>query len=119
MDLIRTILLELEGHDDPVRELKLTATGYSPDMVSYHVKLLAEAGYIDANNTSNLAQCGWRPTSLTWNGHEFLDATRNSGVWQKVKAELKDKGASLPFSLIQQLAIKIAAAHFGLTGGGK
>jgi len=119
LDLVRTILLELEAHADYPRPLTLQAPGYSPEQVTYHVKILHEAGYIEALDMSTFDGVVWRPTSLTWQGHEFLDATRHTGVWHKVKAELKDKGISLPFTLIQQLALKIAAAYVGLPGAGK
>jgi hypothetical protein len=39
---------------------------------------------------------------------------RNDKVWRRLKAELKDRGISLPFSLLQALALKIAASLAGL-----
>src|SRR5262245_2404043 len=113
MDLIRTLLLETESHGNPLWPFRPTAAGYSPEQVAYHVQLLADAGYVDAADMSTLGRLDWRPRSLTWQGHEFLDATRNETVWHKLKAELKDRGVSLPFSLIQDLAIKIAASLAG------
>ena len=113
MDLVRAILLEVEQHQEPQAPFEVQAHGYSPEQIAYHVRLLAEAGYIDAIDFGD----DWQPKSLNWSGHEFLDATRNAGIWQKVKAELKDRGGSLLFSLIQQLALKLAAAQFGLSSG--
>jgi Hypothetical protein (DUF2513) len=114
LDLIRQILLELEQHDHPSCDVKLQCPGYTEDQISYHVKLLAEHGFLEAINLSTLSGFEWRPTSLTWAGHEFLDAARNATVWRKLKVELKDRGISLPMSLIQQLALKIAAKMAGL-----
>ena len=115
MDLIRTILLEIEEHQDPGSAVTLKAPGYSPLQIAYHVKLLTQAGLIEALDASHMQSLAWIPTSLTWSGHEFLDTARNDTVWQKVKAELKDKGMSLPFELIQQLAVKIVAGYMGLS----
>jgi hypothetical protein len=28
---------------------------------------------------------GWKPVRLTYRGHEFLDAARNDGIWEKAK----------------------------------
>jgi hypothetical protein len=39
--------------------------------------------------------------------------TRNETVWLKQKAELKDRGLTLPFSILQDLAVKIAAKLAG------
>jgi hypothetical protein len=107
--------MEMEEHQNPNTPVKLACSGYSPDEIGYHVKILEQAGFIQAKETTGLRTgIQWLPLSLTWKGHEFLDATRNEGVWQKLKAELKDRGMSLPFSLIQDLAIKIAAEYMGL-----
>ena len=114
LDLIRQILLELEQHDDPSRDVKLQCPGYTDDQISHHVKIMAEHGFLEAINFSTLSRMEWRPTSLTWEGHEFLDAARNATVWRKLKVELKDRGISLPMSLIQQLALKITAKMAGL-----
>jgi hypothetical protein len=115
MDLIRQILLELEAHQDPRGTVVIRAEGYSPEQVAYHVKLMAECGLVDAVNFSTMGRMDWRPRSLTWAGHEFLDATRNDGVWHRLKAEVKDRGLSLPFELVKELAIKIAAQAAGLS----
>ena len=114
MDLVRDILLEIEKNQNPMRDIKLQAHGYSPEQAAYHVKLLAEAGYLEAVDFSSMSGMEWRPKSMTWKGHEFLDATRNEGVWHKLKAELKDRSMTLPFALIQELAIKLAAKAAGL-----
>lgn len=114
MDLIRTILIEIEDHENPRAEVPIKAPGYSPDQITYHLGLLYEAGLINALHASHLSGERWIPQSLTWQGHEFLDAARNDTVWQKLKAEIKDHSASLPFQLIQAMLIKITAHHFGL-----
>jgi hypothetical protein len=114
VDLIRQILLEIEAHADTRRLVAIRGEGYSSEQVAYHVKLLYEAGLIDAVNVSGMGRLDWRAKSLTWSGHEFLDATRNENVWHRVKAELKDRGLSLPFELVKELAIKLAAAAAGL-----
>ena len=115
MDLVRVILIEMEEHQNPNTAVRLECPGYSPDQIGQHVKLLEQAGLIEAKDATGLTTgIKWTPLSLTWKGHEFLDATRNEGIWQKLKAELKDRGMSLPFSLIQDLAIKITAEYMGL-----
>ena len=69
LDLIRTILLELEQHDLglPMRDLRVQAPGYTHDQISYHVKILAEAGYVER--------------------HQLFLA-----VWDEVAADIADVG---------------------------
>src|SRR5262245_10758332 len=97
MDLVRTILQEIEEHESLLSPVHINASGYSPDQITYHLKLLNEAGLIEATETTTLREVGFIPKCLTWRGHEFLDAARNETIWQKAKAVIKDRGASIPF----------------------
>ena len=114
MDLIRRILLEMEANQNPDGGMKIEARGYSDGQIAYHLKLLKEAGLIHAIDTTSFQGMSFIPLNITWRGHEFIEATRNEGVWQKLKAELKDRGMSLPFQLIEALAVKIVAESMGL-----
>ncbi|MGD0227705.1 MAG: DUF2513 domain-containing protein [Terriglobia bacterium] len=89
MDLIRELLLQVDSNP------KLDGThyhifnkpieGHSLQEVTYHVDLLFEAGYVKGTSTSDLPMV----TGLTWEGHEFLDHIRDSGVWASIKQRIK------------------------------
>jgi hypothetical protein len=116
LDLVRAILLAVEQHEDRRREIVLEPAGFSPNQVAYHIKLLWEAGFVEAANFGTFGGAlDWRVQSLTWKGHEFLDATRQATVWKKVKAKVKKHGSAMPFTLIQELATKFLAAQVGLS----
>lgn len=114
LDLIRAILLEAEQHPNPTQPVAIRAPGYAPEQIAYHVRLLHEAGYVDAVDLSSMNEMAWLVKSLTWKGHEFLDATRTASVWQQVRARLKDRGVDVPFTVVQQLAAQIGAAMLGV-----
>lgn len=91
MDLIRELLLKLEAlpmttgsvvhmmpDDDEIR-----VDGFDAGAIEYHAKLLVEAGLIDSG-TSRVMQ-GITFRSLTWAGHDFLDAIRDPEIWAKTK----------------------------------
>ncbi len=107
MDLIRKILLEIEAYPEPNRWINLDIKGYSPKQVSYHVKLLAEARLIEAENVSSTTNFEWKPICLTWEGHEFLEASRDEGVWEKAKSLILKKGGTLSFEVLKQALIEI------------
>lgn len=77
MDLIRLILLEIEKGPYDGSWLDINIDGYTDNDISYHVILLAEAGLIEAQDNSTLDGLSWQPKRLTWQGHEFLDASRD------------------------------------------
>lgn len=101
MDLARRILLEVERHPKPNEHIQLQIEGRSQEEVAYHVKLLYEAGLIEAFKSSVMGRFDWQPISLTWNGHEFLDAARDDQRWTKTKALIVNKGGTLSFELLR------------------
>ncbi len=114
MELVREILLQTEASPYTKGLADLNIDNYSEDEVSYHVKIMEQAGLVTAIDLSTGMTFCWRPTALTWQGHEFLDAIRNDTVWNKTKEIVKEKGGDIPFAVLQQLVIKVAASFFGL-----
>jgi hypothetical protein len=94
--------------------LDLDIDGYTSDEISYHVKLLHDAGLLTAHDLTTMTELCWRPTSLTWQGHEFLDTVKNDTVWRKTKDFVKEKGGTISIEMLKLVATKIAAVHFGL-----
>ena len=109
-DVVRKILLKLEEIGNTTSRLESSeVNGYDPELVSYHMQLLDEAGLIKARCRQH------RPLncvalSMTWKGHEFLDQIRQDTVWNKVKGEAREKGLDLSLDVIIALAKSIIAS---------
>jgi Hypothetical protein (DUF2513) len=104
MDLARQILFEIEklphGHDvifQPEIER------HSSDEISYHIMLLTQAAYIEGEETPD----GWYAKTLTWQGHEFLDAAKDESRWNKAKKIVMDKGGAITFEMLKQLLLEL------------
>jgi hypothetical protein len=111
MDLVRQILQAVENHDTVNRRPVVEIEGRSREEVSYHVMIMAQAGLLDAVDSSDMHNgLIWKVRSLTWAGHEFLDAVRSETVWNEVKKQAK----SAPLEIIKQLAISIGKKLIGL-----
>lgn len=108
MDLARAILFELEKCDFTGREHNITVEGYSDKEISYQIRLLNEAGYIEAtHNPSPIREYDeWKARTITWDGHDFLDLSRNLGRWEKAKIMAVEKSGELTLT-----AMKIALAE--------
>jgi hypothetical protein len=91
MDLARQILLEVERQPYTGMPIDLKIEDQDPADVEYHVLLLAEAGLLDQAKRQTL-NSRTRPTRLTWEGHEFLDAARDPGIWDKFTAAVRPIG---------------------------
>ena len=103
MDLVRTILQKVESSEDPwgLHET-LDIEGYTQNQISYHIKLLHEAGLLDAQEVSEMGRDGfrWWPGSLTWAGQDFLNAAKDDSLWKKAKETVIKPGASFTFDLL-------------------
>ena len=121
-DLLREILLLIEKHpfDDGydwmniwtnIRENKDKKTRkYSNKEISYHIMLLHEAGFIKALEISKNV---WMPIRLTWDGHEFLEAARDSKRWKQVKDTMKPIGGFV-VEVAKPLLIELVKKKVGL-----
>lgn len=103
MDLARKILFAIEESEGECGPDDITIEGYSDQIVYYHIKILAEAGLIEAEDISKMGEDGfrWWAKSLTWQGHEFLEAARDNSRWEKAKKLASEKTGSLMFEAIK------------------
>ncbi len=117
MDLIRAILLKVEESDE-VLPFPFEVPEYDERLVNDHIVLLDEAGLLEAyySEMGSGAQLVVVVRKLTWEGHEFLDAARNEGIWSEAKEVAKKKGVDLPFKILQSLleALLKAAVMSGI-----
>lgn len=110
MNLVRLLLFEIEGEETP------DLSNYSQDQQVYHMALLIEAELVKGAVVENEMgyPCNTEAIRLTWKGHEFLDAARNTSVWYQVMEKMKSAGASLPLPVIQDMLISFLKKQVGL-----
>ena len=89
LDLIRLILLDLAGYGVPETELRK----YTPDQLALHGAYLKDAGFVHANiSDENGVPKAVGYIRLTWQGHEFVELSRENEAWQKSKDALMAAG---------------------------
>lgn len=113
-DCVRSVLLTVEKSKTIDEELNLNPLAvetifeqlpkYEDSEILYTIEKLKEAGYINAAlHFAAEHFIDGAVSSITYSGHEYLDNIREPEVWRKVKAMLKNAGATtLP--LISQAA---------------
>ena len=91
-------------------------SGYSDNQVAYHVKILSEAGLLNAQDVSSCGPDGfdWIAGSLTWQGHDFLDAAKDDTIWDKAKTTVFKPTASFTFDLLLEWLKVQAKEKLGL-----
>ena len=122
MDLARAILLAIEEHPSgyaPKLKALAEKVGADEGVTGYHVHLLGQAGLLKVADITHNGSPGPMaiPVRMTWEGHEFLDNTRDSARWTRIKEAANAVGTT-GLQAIGKIAADIAAAalksHMGL-----
>ena len=93
MDVIRYILLQKEAEEQIEGE---------HDVIVYHIGLLKEAGLVTAvtRNDARGIIADAKIMTITWAGHDFIDAMRDDTIWNKAKEKFIKPGASWTVSIL-------------------
>ena len=113
MDLVRKILLDIEGGkhyfqtaslDDEGNFIDDEKVNLANDLLLHHVNIMHGAGFVTIQAHTN---AGILLEGLTWAGHDFVDTIRDDTTWGKTKDGAKKVGGA-GFGFIVELAKSIA-----------
>jgi hypothetical protein len=104
LDLARRILLEVEANPEADGNgcVDVRVEGHSEREISYHIMLLFQAGLLSAADASSSDGLLWLAMGLTHEGHEFLDASREEGIWKKAKKTVMEKAGGVTLDTIKE-----------------
>jgi hypothetical protein len=118
MDLVRKIMLAVEGAAGQP-DLSDLHDEYSERVVTYHCAIILRAGLVNGmvNEEDLDGSVFCVLTSLTWEGHDFLDNARNDTIWNKGKElAMKTAGSLSVDALKAALAIVVRQVVSGEMG---
>ncbi len=97
IELVRLLLLQQESGEAPP-----DLHEYPIEQQLYHLQIMADANLIVVHFTSDNqgAVVNASIQRLTWAGHDFLDATRDSRIWKKAKEYVIKPGVSWTFQTL-------------------
>lgn len=105
MDLVLRILQDIEKNCNDVGSYPIDLNGFQVERekVLGHCKLIMDRGLANGQFASNGAMF----KALTWEGHDFLDNSRNSTVWQAAKEAAGD----LSFGIFVKVLVETATRY--------
>lgn len=116
MNLVREILLWATAQESAGIYTNPVLPEYAEDQIAHHVHLMSQAGLVDAVDITTNSSAG--PSSLllsvTWAGHDFIDAARDDTAWNKAKSKVLSSGASFTFDLLKDVLVLAAKGPLGL-----
>jgi len=103
MELIRIILQEVKKYNNPHGLSEIPEIdGYSNSQVSYHIKILCDAGLLNAEPIPEMGTKydDFTSINLTWLGQDFIDAANDDTIWAKAKDTFIKPGVSFTFGIL-------------------
>ncbi|MEM9780156.1 MAG: DUF2513 domain-containing protein [Pseudomonadota bacterium] len=97
-DLLRELLLRYESDEKAIFISRITdGSDLKEKSEHYHILLLADKGLVAAVGQSTFR--------LTSQGHDFIEATRDGGIWNKTKSVVAETGGNATIEVLKALAI--------------
>lgn len=116
MNLVREILKWAADQEESGIDGNPSFPEYTDEQVDYHVYIMWQAGLVEAIDISTMGDSGRAAmlSSVTWAGHDFLDAAKDNTVWERAKKKVLSSSASFTFDLLKDLLVLGAKGPLGL-----
>ena len=117
MDLVREILLQIES-TEPGKTIELDIPDTGEEEIGQHVELMIGHGLIEGKaipsgtGTAHRILDYWI-NSMTWEGHDFLDAARNDTIWEKAKKKCLEATGGLAFDTLKACLVEFGREAIG------
>lgn len=116
MDLVRAIVhyIEDQNENDFIRSSEIELAGWTSEQIAYHCMLIEEAGLVEAVDLRTRAdRTAIAIQRLTWQGHDFADASRNDSLWNRVKMQVANTATAVTFDVLVAVLKAQAAKMIG------
>ena len=118
MNLVRSILLDVEKNKDNSKPRLVLIHGHSYSEVRYHIRIMVDAGLVTISPPSELGTFPKFPPyitiRMTWDGHKFLDAACKDTHWEKAKQKTLDKTGGFSLELFKMVLFGLTKKSLGL-----
>lgn len=119
-ECIRDLLLAIENQDtlEPLMDKQIfdlpELANYDKNTIIYTAQKLNEAGFLNGKFDFYLdGEAFITISSITYEGHSFLDSIRDEKVWRKTK-EAASKVSSVSLPILKELGLSILKSQLGL-----
>lgn len=106
-DLVRSLLLDLENSS----EAAIYVDFEHGDEAVHQLRIMLDAGFIRGKDKGFGTVYVER---LTWEGHDFLDAVRDDGVWSKTKSKVSKGVGSASLEVVRAVADGVTRSILGI-----
>jgi hypothetical protein len=109
-DVFREVLRQVDCLQSQSDGLDLQIDGFDAESISQHVRLLRDAGHLEARTVINSDEELCKPVCLTFYGRDFLDAAIYDRVWDADKDVLREKGDEVTLNALSAALKSVACS---------
>lgn len=106
MDLVRKILLAIEEQSYDYSQPNPAVDGYTTEQIEYHLLIMIDAKLIVGFEFPVGGGPKVFSERMTWQGHDFLEASRDEGRWSKAKG-IMTKIGGVTFEIMKQILTQV------------
>jgi hypothetical protein len=110
MELVRHILITSAGASTSLDDIEFTSDTFDIATVRYHIALMQQRGYLDANITrawgGDIISAG--VDGLTWDGQDFYEALADERIWRKARDLIAKTVGTTTFDVIRETLKHVA-----------
>ena len=115
-DCVRDVMLFLEDnltYEEYLYTKKIKLNKYKTDDILYTLDKLSEAGFITTTGKT-MDDDNFYVTSITYNGHQFLDNIRDNTIWKKSLKKVSNFVGSASIEIISSVASSLIKSQLGI-----
>ena len=104
LDRMREILLHLEQQESDDGQVWTRGDAFFVASDQYQITLLKQAGFLKGDYQT-MGSVVTDQLMITFDGHDYLDAIRDDGIWQKTKTAVLETGGNATVEILKALAL--------------
>jgi hypothetical protein len=117
MDLVRKILKLVEAQENALNVgWEIAIDGYTDEQIGYHIHLMGQAGLVISIDSTTMSDTSPSAlvSSLTWQGHDFLESIKDDDLWAKAKKYVLAPAGGAAFTVLTEWIKAEAKQRLGL-----
>ena len=98
-EFLRELLFEIESSEEGIHLVDFNFHSPPNELKKhYHLRLLCDSGYMVSNKEGSAYR-------LTAQGHDFIEAIRDDGIWEKTKKTVAETGGNATLEMVKVIAV--------------
>jgi len=111
LDLVRSIINQMGESESSRFRLSNIKHNVDESILHYHLELMEQGNLIKMLSSSISIEVIY---SLTWDGHEFWENSKNETIWNDAKTKFKNTASGMSIAVLNGVLTELTKKMIGL-----